>query len=199
MRIKICGLRREEDIDYVNKLKPDYVGFIFAKSKRQVSVQQGMELAKKVARGIKKVGVFVNSPTKEVKEIARICELDVLQFHGEEEPDSIQNYHQDVWKAFRIKDENSFKRLDEYSVKGYLLDTFMDGEIGGTGRTFDWSLIPDVHKEKFIILAGGLVLENIISAIDMVHPHVVDINSGVEINGYKDFNKMKEIIEKVRK
>ena len=199
MRIKICGLRRKEDIDYVNKLKPDYAGFIFAKSKRQVSVQQGMELAKKVTKGIKKVGVFVNSPIKEVAEIARICELDVLQFHGEEEPYSIEKYHQDVWKAFRIKDQNSFKRLDEYSVKGYLLDTFMDGEMGGTGRVFDWSLIPNVHKEKFIILAGGLMVENIISAIDMVQPHVVDINSGVEINGYKDFNKMKEIIEKVRK
>lgn len=199
MKVKICGLRREEDINYVNELKPDYVGFVFAKSKRQVTPYQGKKLIEKLDKSIKRVGVFVNSPMEEVKKIANICDLDILQFHGEESPGTLKEFQQQVWKAFRIKDDNSFKKLDNYSVEGYLLDTFVEGEEGGTGRIFDWQLIPPIQKKKFFILAGGLTVENIERAIKQVKPKVVDVSSGVEVNGYKDFNKMKKFIEKVRR
>lgn len=199
MKIKICGLRRVEDINYVNELKPDYVGFVFAKSRRQITPYQGKKLIEKLDKRIKKVGVFVNSPIEEVKEIAHICGLDILQFHGDENPETLKGFQQEVWKSFRIKDHNSFKELDNYSVDGYLLDTFAKEEHGGTGKIFDWQLIPPEHKKKFMILAGGLTVENIRRAINEAEPKIVDVSSGVEVNGYKDFNKIKRFLKKVRR
>ena len=198
MEIKICGLRREEDIDYVNKLEPDYVGFIFAKSKRQVTPYRAKKLIGELDKGIKRVGVFVNQNKEHIKQIAKICNLDVLQFHGDEKPGDIMGFEQKVWKSFSIKDESSFKHMEYYDVNGYLLDTFVEGKKGGTGKAFNWDLIYCLNKERFIILAGGLNFENIDVAIKKVRPQVVDISSGVEVGGCKDFNKMKRIIEKVR-
>lgn len=198
MKIKICGLRREEDIVCVNKLKPDYVGFIFAKSKRQVTVSEAKKLVGNLDKDIKKVGVFVNSDIKIVKNISEICSLDILQFHGDETSEYINKFQQETWKSFNIKDKNSLDELNNYKVDGYLLDSFVHGERGGTGKAFDWELINLSKREKFIILAGGLCFENISLGIEKISPNVVDINSGVEINGYKDFNKMKKIIKKVR-
>lgn len=198
MKIKICGLRRKEDIGYVNKLKPDYVGFIFAPSKRQVSLHRARDLIRGLDQGIKKVGVFVNESRERVEEIGEACRLDILQFHGEEGADLVTGFRRDVWKAFSIKDENSLKDIDSYRVDGYLLDSFYKGKRGGTGKTFNWDLVAHLHREKFIILAGGLNLDNIGRAIARVRPQVVDLNSGVETGGYKDFNKMKTIIEKLR-
>lgn len=198
MKIKICGLRRKEDIGYVNKLKPDYVGFIFAPSKRQVSLYRARDLIRGLDQGIKKVGVFVNESRERVEEIGEACRLDILQFHGEEGVDLVTGFKRDVWKAFSIKDENSLKDIGSYRVDGYLLDSFYEGKRGGTGKTFNWDLVAHLHREKFIILAGGLNLDNIGRAIARVRPQVVDLNSGVETGGYKDFNKMKTIIEKLR-
>ncbi|MCK9267479.1 MAG: phosphoribosylanthranilate isomerase [Alkaliphilus sp.] len=198
MEIKICGLRREEDIDYVNKLKPDYVGFVFAKSKRQVTPYKAKKLIEELDKSIKKVGVFVNQNKEHIKQIAKICNLDVLQFHGDEKPGDIVGFEQKVWKSFSIKDKSSFKYMKYYDVNGYLLDTFIEGKKGGTGKVFDWDLISCLNKDGFIILAGGLNSENIDVAIKKVRPQVVDISSGVEVDGHKDFNKMKRIIEKAR-
>lgn len=198
MKIKICGIRRKEDIAYVNELKPDYVGFIFAKSTRQVRPHEAKELIDLLDKSIKKVGVFVNEDKESIKQIARDCSLDVLQLHGDEKPEFIIDFKEEIWKSFSIKDEESLKNIDCYKVEGYLLDTFIDGKRGGTGENFNWDLVPHLHKERFIILAGGLNIQNINRAIERVRPHVVDINSGIEIDGYKDFNKMKAIIERVR-
>ncbi len=198
MKIKICGLRREEDINYVNELKPDYVGFIFAKSKRQITPYKAKKLIEQLDKSIKKVGIFVNEDKENVKQIAKDCNLDVLQFHGDEQPDDIIGFEQEIWKSFNIKDENSFKHMENYNVDGYLLDTFVEGQRGGTGKAFNWDLISHSNKERFIILAGGLNFENIDVAIKKVKPQVVDVNSGIEVDGCKDFNKMKTIIEKVR-
>lgn len=198
MKIKICGLRREQDINYVNELKPDYVGFVFANSKRQISPHKAKKLIEQLDTSIKKVGVFVNEDKEYIKYIAESCNLDILQFHGDEKPKDLRGFNQEIWKSFSIKDKSSFKQLEDYKVDGYLLDTFLDGKRGGTGKVFDWTLIPHSYRDKFIILAGGLNFENIDMAIEKVKPKVVDINSGIEINGYKDFTEMKKIIEKAR-
>ncbi|SNS81529.1 phosphoribosylanthranilate isomerase [Anaerovirgula multivorans] len=197
-RIKICGLTREEDIAYVNELKPDYVGFVFATSKRQITPKKAIKLIEKLDRRIKKVGVFVNPSMEEARRIAEACDLDVLQFHGEEKPEDIIGLPRETWKSFRIKNQESFQELEAYSVGGYLLDTYVKGQQGGTGKAFDWNIDSDINKNKMIILAGGLSSENVEEAVEKMKPHVVDVSSGVETDGCKDFEKIKKFIEKVR-
>lgn len=198
-RVKICGLTREVDIEYANMLMPDYVGFVFASSKRKLSVAEAADLAKRLKPGIKKVGVFVDEEMAVVRETARICGLDVLQLHGGETPDycrSLEGY--EIWKAFRVADEKSIEDIGKYDVDGVLLDSFSRDQHGGTGMTFDWNLAAAVAKERFTILAGGLGPENVKAAIEMVRPAVVDVSSGVETDGVKDYIKIKKFIENVR-
>ncbi len=198
-KVKICGLRRREDILYVNELKPDYVGFVFAKSKRQIDKYRTKELIDGLDKSIKTVGVFLNNTADAVKEISKFCNLDIIQFHGDESPEYCGLFNREVWKAFRVKDEDSLKALDKYKTYGYLLDTYVKGAYGGTGEIFNWNLASKTRAERFIILAGGLNYGNVDEAINLVKPSVVDVSSGVEIDGYKDFNRMKKFIERVRK
>jgi phosphoribosylanthranilate isomerase len=135
-KVKICGLKREEDILYVNKLKPDYVGFVFAESIRKVDKYRAKELTGGLDRSIKKVGVFLNESMEKVNEIADYCGLDVLQFHGDENPKYCNSFQHEIWKAFRIKDIHSLNEFERYNVDGFLLDTYIKGEYGGTGKTF---------------------------------------------------------------
>lgn len=195
--IKICGLRREEDINYSNLLKPDYVGFVFAKSKRQVDKYKAKELIKKLDKDIKKVGVFLNEDKNKVCEIVKYCNLDIIQLHGDESPYYCRDFNFRIWKAIRVKGVESFKEIEKYDVDGFLFDTYTEGNYGGTGKYFDWRIIPS-RNDKYIVLAGGLNIENIEEAVKISHPNVVDVSSGVEIDGYKDFEKMKKFILKVR-
>lgn len=196
--IKICGLKCENDILYANKLKPDYVGFVFAKSKRQIDKYLAKDLINKLDRNIKTVGVFLNDPAGTVKEIAEFCKLDIIQLHGDESSNYCSLLDKEVWKAFRVKTKESLNNLEHYNTHGYLLDTYIKGVYGGTGEAFNWTLASKVSKEKFIILAGGLSHMNIDKAINIINPAVVDVSSGVETNDHKDFDKMKKFIEKVR-
>lgn len=197
IKIKICGLKNNNDISYINALKPDYVGFVFAKSKRQVDKYQAKNLIKNLDIEIKKVGVFVNASYDEINEIARHCNLDILQLHGDENPIFCDSFNYPVWKAIGIKDNESFKKINNYNVDGYVLDTCSSNQYGGTGKKFDWNIAQDT-KDKFVILAGGLTVENVEQGIKIVNPRAVDVSSGVEMDGNKDFEKMKRFIEKVR-
>lgn len=198
-KVKICGLKRREDILAVNKLKPDYVGFVFAKSKRQIDKYKAKELIYELDKSIKTVGVFLNHPYEAVKEIAEYCNLDIIQLHGDESSQYCSLFRKDLWKAFRIKNENCLRNLDSYNANGYLLDTYVKGEYGGTGEVFNWEIASKAGQERFIILAGGLSNENVEEAIKTAKPTVVDVSSGVETDGYKDFYKIKKFIEKVRR
>ncbi|WZL74089.1 phosphoribosylanthranilate isomerase [Clostridiaceae bacterium 35-E11] len=197
-KVKICGLTNEEDIMYANELKPDYVGFVFTKSSRQIDKYRAKELLAGLDNNIKKVGVFLNTPANEVYEITKYCDLDILQFHGNEQPVYCNLFEHEVWKTFRIKDINSLKELERYHREGVLLDTFMQGQYGGTGKTFDWDIVRNISKSRWVILAGGLTIENVKQAIETVQPMVVDVSSGVEVDGVKDFKKMRKFIENVR-
>ncbi|AOY75810.1 phosphoribosylanthranilate isomerase [Clostridium formicaceticum] len=197
--IKICGLTREEDIGYVNQLKPDYVGFVFAESKRKVTKEKAKNLIQGLEKQIKTVGVFVNTSIEEVKEIAAYCDLDILQLHGEENPSYINAFSQKVWKSFRIKNVDGLKQLEKYTTEGYLLDTYVEGAYGGTGKTLDWTAIAPLPQNKPIILAGGLTPENVEGAVKILRPYAVDVSSGVESSGYKDYEKIEKFIRKVRR
>jgi len=195
VKIKICGLRRMDDIDYVNELKPDYAGFVFAKSKRQVTAEYARQLIGKLGRDIRAVGVFVNEDMAVVKELAAYVGLRVLQFHGSETPEYVKAISGiTVWKAVCIKSPESLERLDRYEADALLLD----GSSAGSGQCFNWDIVKGYKPEKPVILAGGLDCSNIASAITGVRPYGVDVSSGVETGGVKDYKKIREFIKKVR-
>lgn len=199
VKVKICGLRRKEDIEYANELKPDYVGFVFAKSKRQIEVEQALYLISFLDKEIKTVGVFVNEPVENALKIAQTLNLDVLQFHGDETQDYIDNFKNfTVWKAIRIKDKEDLEKTKEFKVNSFVFDTLTKNEYGGTGKTFNWEVLKEMELNVPIILAGGLNENNVEEAIKIVDPYAVDVSSGVETEGYKDFKKLKSFIEKVR-
>jgi phosphoribosylanthranilate isomerase len=201
--VKICGLRRAEDVDYVNEAKPDYIGFIFAKSKREIDGITARELSSRLIPEIKKVGVFVNRDIEELLEIARLAKLDIVQLHGEESEDYIEKIPEKyrVWKAIRVRDSDDIELAEYYSrlekVEGVLLDAYHESEYGGSGESFDWNLIKEGNFKK-LILAGGLDSDNVKDAISKADPDTVDVSSGVETEGYKDFEKIKKFIERVR-
>ncbi len=212
MKIKFCGLRRPEDIEYANQTWPDYIGFVFAKSKRQVSPEQAGRLAAGLAEGIKKVGVFVNAPLEDILEAVRQAGLDVVQLHGEEGPEEIRAVREaleaggldagtigrapEVWKAVRTTDPAVLLAADGLAVDRLLLDAFTPGMAGGTGVVSDWDMIRSVREQltKPFFLAGGLNAGNIEEAVQAVGPFGIDLSSGIETEGFKDLRKMEEII-----
>lgn len=196
-KVKICGLKRIEDINYVNEAMPDYIGFIFAKSKRYIDINEALNLRTNLNNGIKVIGVFVNEDINKIKEICDKGIIDIIQLHGDEDNNYIMRLksivQNKIIKAIRVKKKiEDFNYLSDY----YLFDTYTDGEYGGTGKSFNWELLSRYNKEAF--LAGGLNEGNIISAIKLVKPYCVDISSGVEVNGKKNREKIINIINLVR-
>ncbi len=190
-KVKICGNTNLEDAKLAAQLGTDYLGFIFAESKRKIDLSTAQSIIKAMPQFRNFVGVFFNQPKNEVESIALELSLKFLQFHGEETArycQSFQDKGYQVIKTFRIKDAMSLKRLDEYNVSAFLFDTFSKEESGGAGLPFDWNLIADrpfVHDKLF--LAGGLNPGNLREAIEKIRPFAVDVASGVEKNpGKKD-------------
>jgi phosphoribosylanthranilate isomerase len=201
--VKICGIRRREDIEYINKIKPEYIGYIFAKSKRQIDGETAKMLNENLDKGILKVGVFVNSELDKLLETAEKASLDIIQLHGEEDFDYIERIPEkyEIWKAIRVKNKDDIDTAHKYNslkkIDGILLDAYSEKAYGGMGETFDWNLIKEASFKK-LILAGGLNSENITDAILKSNPDVVDVSSGVETDGFKDFEKIRKLMEKVR-
>lgn len=194
MLIKICGLSRKEDIMYVNEVKPDYIGFVFAKSRRQVNLQQAKELKQLLDKNILAVGVFVDEDIEKIAEIVNQGIIDMIQLHGHEDQayiDELNTYvHCPIIKALRVKNKESFVTYQH--IDYYLLD----GCQPGSGQSFDWNDIPIFNHPFF--LAGGICLDNIDEALK-VPCFAVDVSSGVETNGHKDLKKIKELVRRVRK
>ncbi len=213
VKLKICGLRRKEDMEMANKYKPDYIGFVFAESPRKVSYEEAKELSSILSEDIIPVGVFVNEHMKLIVDLFEDGIIEMAQLHGEEDEKYIRNLKDKsieqtgkeipVINAIEIKDISN----DEIAAADYnnkLLewrdsasDYFILDSGKGSGKTFDWNLI-DKSSEFFknsIFLAGGLNSENLTSAIEEFNPFAVDLSSSVETDGFKDEDKIKEIIE----
>lgn len=201
MKVKICGLRRFEDIEYVNEFLPDYAGFIFApKSKRYIALDFALKLKNKLNKKIKSVGVFVNENIENIKKIADLKIIDLIQLHGDEDNLFIEKVKNTtnlpVIKAFRA--DGQLKINMQYSnADFFLIDSAVKNSFGGTGISFDWSIIPLEYKNK-IFLAGGLNALNIKQSIETINPYCLDINSGVETDGFKDKIKIKEVFEIIK-
>ncbi len=201
IRIKICGLTREEDINAVNRCLPEYIGFIFAESRRQVSPAQARLLKASLDKRIKVVGVFVNEGIETIAALYYAGTIDLVQLHGDEGEDFLRELKQrvdcPVIKAVRVKNPEQVLAAQRLPCDLLLLDTYSEAQYGGGGLTFDHSLVPEINKSFF--LAGGLDLNNIEQAIKDSHPWGVDISSGVESDGIKDEDKIRAIIARVRK
>ena len=196
-KVKFCGLRRFEDIEYVNALKPEYIGFVFAKkSKRYVTPEFAKELKAALNPEIKACGVFVNEDAAEVIRLLREGIIDIAQLHGSEDGEYIQRIKAEtgrpVIKAFKIRSEEDAADAVVSCADMVLLDS---GE--GSGQVFNWQLISGISRPYF--LAGGLCAENVGKAIETLNPFAVDVSSSIETNGYKDAEKMELFIKNVRK
>ncbi len=206
VKLKICGMRRSEDIEMANRHKPDYIGFVFAESPRKVSFEQAKELSELLSDEIVPVGVFVNEHMKLIVDLFRDGIIEMAQLHGDEDEKYIRNLKDKsieetgkqipVINAIEIKDGADYN--DELlKWRDSASDYFILDSGKGSGKTFDWSLI-DKESEFFknsIFLAGGLNSENLALAIEEFNPFAVDLSSSVETDGFKDEKKIKEIIE----
>lgn len=197
MKIKLCGIRRKEDVEFVNRYCPDYIGFIFAESPRQVSLAQAKELKNLLDPQIKAVGVFVNEPIEQLKTIVKEAGLDAIQLHGDEDADYIAEAKAlgvPVWKAVRVQSKADIETAQQKGADMLLLDSFTKGTYGGTGKIANWDRIEHAKIEQPFFLAGGLNIENVEEAVLRLHPYGVDISGGIETNGVKDKAKIRELM-----
>ena len=195
VKIKICGLKRLEDIEIVNKYRPDYMGFVFADTKRKVSHELARQLKDKLDPEIISVGVFVDAPKEEIIELFENGTIEMAQLHGLESEDYIKDLKAMtdnrliVIKAIEMSQDTDLLKYDSSNADYLLLDS---GK--GSGKTFDWRLIRKDLKKDFF-LAGGLNKDNITQAIEEFEPYAVDLSSSLEVNGFKNEDKIKEIME----
>jgi len=199
-KVKICGLQEQEHVKTAVHAGADAIGFVFAPSKRRVSIEQAQQLAKHVPQGVLKIGVFVNPTPAELKEAVERVPLDYVQYHGEETPAFIQEQGYPAIKALSIREKKDVQAAANYQVDYYLFDAPGTEFKGGSGHTFDWTLLEQVGipKEK-LLLAGGLNVDNIEAAITDVGPFMVDVSSGVETNGSKDSTKIQAFLQAVKR
>ena len=196
-KIKICGLSRPCDIDYVNEAKPDYCGFIvnFPKSRRTVSPDTLRELRKYLSRSILPVGVFVNEPLETILSLARDNSISLVQLHGQEDEAYIAALRREIdlpiIQAFKITCPADVELAQKCTADHILLDSG-----AGTGKTFDWAHLKGVTRPY--LLAGGLGPDNLRLAVETLRPYGVDLSSGVETDGVKDREKVLAAVQAVR-
>ena len=204
-RVKICGLSRPEDIFQANKLKSDYIGFVFyPKSKRAVTQSQAALLKAMLDKEIKAVGVFVNADIAFIEKLAQLRIIDLVQLHGDEDSLYIQEMRKRVYipiiKAIRVQGEESLQNLRNYPVDFFLFDTYKPGQYGGTGERFNLEL-EGVTIPKPYFIAGGLDASNVAHVIaENPHAYAVDVSGGVEdsATGLKDAQKMADFVAQVK-
>jgi phosphoribosylanthranilate isomerase len=220
--VKICGLKRQQDADIMNEYLPDYIGFIFAKSRRQVDKLEARRITQELDPAITRVGVFVNSSVEEIDEIADFVGLDVVQLHADTDPEYFEHLkatlngrdsrkHR-IWQriaipADAVHSEDVFQMLSGYpALSGFealLFDTVADGRDGGSGVSFPEDIgkaaVNALRKHNdTIIIAGGINAKNVSRAISMYRPYAVDVSSAVEKDGFKDRDLIRQFIEEVR-
>lgn len=203
VKVKICGIKNLQDVQAVNKHKPDFAGFVFYPlSKRYVSLIVARRLKAALNKHIKTVGVFVNAPVEEIAAAAELGIIDLVQLHGDEGNAYIAELKKicklPIIKAVRVQDENDIKRADYYGCDYLLFDTYSQSAYGGTGRQFNTQLLKGVKIHKPYFIAGGLNADNVRHAIKGLKPFAADVSGGVETDGGKDAAKIKAFIKQVK-
>lgn len=197
VKIKICGITRVEDAVNASKLGADALGFVFVENTpRYISPSEASIIMNKIPPFVNKIGLFVNPQPKDVEKAKEVCNFNLIQFHGDESPSFCEQFNLPYIKAISVKEGIN---LLEYEYKyntasAFLLDTFSQKVRGGSGKTFDWNLIPK-NLSKPIVVAGGLRKENLVELFKVITPYAVDVSSGVESGkGIKEYQMMKDFI-----
>ncbi len=203
MKVKLCGVRRPEDIGYLNEFRPDYAGFVFAGTKRRVSPETAASLAEKLDPGIGRVGVFVDEEPETVRRAAELAGLTAVQLHGSENAKYIEALRRllpgvEIWKAVRVRDRGTVLRALALPADRFLLDAFSEKEAGGTGRVADFGVIRSCRIRVPYFLAGGLNAGNLAPIVREMHPAGVDLSSGIETGGVKDRRKIETVMRILR-
>lgn len=198
MKVKICGITDKETAKIACEYGADAIGFVFAKSKREITPDGAKQIIEELPENVMKVGVFVNESIEVIQNIAEHCQLTHVQLHGDEENYHIRRLNIPSIKSVGVSSNEDIERAKEYETDFILFDSPKEQFHGGNGKTFSWELLRLNPIEKKCILAGGLHLENITEAIEMVQPYMVDVSSGVETNGKKDIEKIKQFITKAK-
>lgn len=189
-RVKICGLSDEKNIQVACQAGADYIGFVFATSKRQVTIEQARQLRQAVADHVQVVGVFLNQDLDFIEQAVVQVGLDLVQIHGEW--DESLRPSKPLIRAVQVQADQGFP-LDQRA--DYLL---LDAPVAGSGKTFDWQLVAtDAIRDKLFV-AGGLTVDNVQAAVQHFHPFAVDVSSGVETDGKKDPDKIREFIRRAK-
>ncbi len=212
-KIKLCGMMKPCDIEYANQVKPDFVGFIFANTRRKISAAQAKQFREALDAEIPAVGVFVNEDISVITSLVQNGCIDLIQLHGEEDADYIRRLREvcdvPVIKAVKVQTVEQIRQAAALPVDYLLLDTYRKGVLGGTGEAFDWELLREAKAAagdtaegelfgKPYFLAGGLHAGNLREAAAL-GSYGLDVSSGIETDGSKDFTKMVEVMELVRK
>lgn len=187
-KVKICGLSTVEAVETAVLAGADYIGFVFAESKRQVSLEQAQELAKRVTGKTKIVGVFVSPSLEDLEQAIGQVPLDIVQIHGTFDEALIPMISVPVIRAIQLSDQEA----QVTSQADYLL---FDAPVAGSGQTFDWDLLKDQKIQQDFFIAGGLTVDNVRQARETFQPYALDVSSGVETDGRKDIEKIKAFIE----
>ena len=190
-KVKICGLSTVEAVETAVLAGADYIGFVFAESKRQVSLEQAQELAKLVTGKTKIVGVFVSPSLEDLEQAIAQVPLDIVQIHGMFYETLIPKISVPVIRAIQLSDQEA----QVTSPADFLL---FDAPVAGSGQTFDWDLLKDQKIQQDFFIAGGLTVDNVRQARETFQPYALDVSSGVETNGHKDIEKIKAFIEGVK-
>lgn len=198
VKVKICGLRRKEDIAYINAYPITYAGFIFAPSKRQVSLQVAHDLIQQLQSAIP-VGVFVNAPIEEILKTVSFCKLQIIQLHGDEDATYIHQLKKQttlpIWKALRIHTEKDVQNMNTLPVERYLLDAYSMQSYGGTGQSIDYEILANTSLQD-VIVAGGISSETL-EKVCHLHPYAIDASSSLEVDGYKNKEKIATFMKKL--
>ena len=192
-KLKICGITTRKEIAFLNEMDVDYVGFVFAKSRRRVTPEEAMVLRSALRKDIRTVGVFVNERPERINEIAAYCQLDIVQLHGQETEEAMRMIHSPIWNAVGVKHQTDIESAATPLAEAILLD-YRDP---GSGQSFDWSMIPK-ERAYCLVLAGGIHAGNVQAAMQTASPDVIDVSSGVEQEGKKDQELVKEMIRQVK-
>lgn len=194
-KVKICGLKEAEHVKTAVEAGASWIGFMFAKSSRQVTIEHAAHLSQFAPPHVKKVGIFVNPTEQQVHETVEKVGLDYVQYHGNEDAQFIEQLGYPSIKAFSIRTKEDVEKASKYNVDFYLFDAPGTNFAGGSGNVFDWNLLDElsIPKER-VILAGGLNPHNVAEAIAQVDPFGVDVSSGVEKDGVKNHELIKQFI-----
>ncbi len=199
VKVKICGIKDQETAKAAIDAGADALGFIFApESKRYISPREAKEIIAAMPPGVDAVGVFSNAPRESVNKIAAQCNLSAVQLHGEEPSHYLNTNSLPVIKCVKVQDKFDLKQARAIKADAILLDTYHPYLSGGTGETFDWSLVKNAGDSLPLILAGGLTDDNVSTAVKTVRPCAVDVSSGVESSGVKDKVKIKAFVTKAK-